>query len=143
MGSEMCIRDSICTTQTVSRIFDMIAAIASKKQQQALELYYDLLTLKEPPMRILYLIVRQFNGIFQVQEELNHGRSNADIARTMGAAPFIVNKYAAQAKNFTPSQLKEALADCAQAEEDVKTGRLNEKMAVELIIVKYSAKNKK
>ena len=29
------------------------------------------------------------------------------------------------------------------AEEDVKTGRLNEKMAVELIIVKYSAKNKK
>lgn len=40
-------------------------------------------------------------------------------------------------------QLKEALADCAQAEEDVKTGRLNEKMAVELIIVKYSAKNKK
>ena len=135
--------EDICTTQTVSRIFDMIAAIASKKQQQALELYYDLLTLKEPPMRILYLIVRQFNGIFQVQEELNHGRSNADIARTMGAAPFIVNKYAAQAKNFTPSQLKEALADCAQAEEDVKTGRLNEKMAVELIIVKYSAKNKK
>ena len=60
-----------------------------------------------------------------MQEELNHGRSNADIARTMGAAPFIVNKYAAQAKNFTPSQLKEALADCAQAEEDVKTGRLN------------------
>lgn len=94
-------------------------------------------------MRILYLIVRQFNGIFKVQEELNHGRSNADIARTMGAAPFIVNKYAAQARNFTPSQLKEALADCAQAEEDVKTGRLNEKMAVELIIVKYSAKNKK
>lgn len=46
------------------------------------------------------------------------------------------------AKNFTPSQLKEALADCAQAEEDVKTGRLNEKMAVELIIVKYSAKIK-
>ena len=42
----------------------------------------------------------------------------------MGAAPFIVNKYAAQAKNFTPSQLKEALTDCAQAEEDVKTGRL-------------------
>jgi len=135
--------EKVCTTQTTSHIFDMISAIANKKQQQALDLYYDLLELKEPPMRILYLIVRQFNGIFQVKEELNHGRSNADIARTMGAAPFIVNKYAAQAKNFTPSQLKEALADCAQAEEDVKTGRLNEKMAVELIIVKYSAKNKK
>lgn len=52
---------------------------------------------------------------------------NADIARTMGAAPFIVNKYAAQAKNFTPSQLKEALTDCAQGRRRRKTGRLNEK----------------
>ena len=135
--------DAVCCVFVENKVFDMISAVAEKNQKRAMQLYDDLVALKEPPMRILYLIVRQFNGIFQVQEELNHGRSNADIARTMGAAPFIVNKYAAQAKNFTPSQLKEALADCAQAEEDVKTGRLNEKMAVELIIVKYSAKNKK
>lgn len=132
--------EAVCTTQTVSRIFDMIAAIASKKQQQALSLYYDLLTLREPPMRILYLIVRQFNGVLQVQEELAAGRSSSEIAKIMGVAPFIVGKYVSQAKNFKASQLKEALIDCAEAEEAVKTGRLNEKMAVELIIVKYSGK---
>ena len=53
--------EKVCATQTTSHIFDMISAIANKKQQQALDLYYDLLELKEPPMRILYLIVRQFN----------------------------------------------------------------------------------
>ena len=133
--------EAVCTTQTVSRIFDMIAAIASKKQQQALSLYYDLLTLKEPPMRILYLIVRQFNGVLQVKEELAAGKSSGEIARIMGVAPFIVGKYVSQAKNFKTSQLEEALVDCAEAEEAVKTGRLNEKMAVELIIVKYSGKS--
>ena len=59
--------EKVCATQTTSHIFDMISAIANKKQQRALDLYYDLLELKEPPMRILYLIVRQFNGILQVE----------------------------------------------------------------------------
>ena len=33
----------------------MIRAVAEKRQKQALDLYYDLLSLKEPPMRILFL----------------------------------------------------------------------------------------
>ncbi len=130
--------EAICTTQTVSRIFDMITAIATKKQKQALELYYDLLTLKEPPMRILYLIVRQFNGILQVKEALQLGKSNAQIASEMGVAPFIVGKYVTQAKYFSIEQLKTALLECADIEERVKMGRLEDKMGVELMIVKYS-----
>lgn len=132
--------EAICTTQTVSRIFDMITAIASKKQQQALNLYYDLLVLKEPPMRILYLIVRQFNGILQVKESLAQGKSNADMARIMGVAPFIVGKYATQAKHFSIDQIKNALKDFAQTEESVKLGKIDDKMGVELMIIKYSAK---
>lgn len=131
---------AICTTQTTSRIFDMIAAIAGKKQQQALQMYYDLLTLKEPPMRILYLIVRHFNGLLQVKEESAYGRSNSEIAKTMGVAPFIVGKYMSQVKYFTKEELKEALSECADIEERVKNGRIGDKMGVELLIIKYSTK---
>ncbi len=133
--------EAVCITQTESRIFDMIAAIASKRQQQALQLYYDLLTLKEPPMRILYLIARQFNGILQVKEALEQGMVNADIARQMGVAPFVVGKYSGQAKYFGSDEIKEALRDFADIEERVKNGRINDKIGVELIIVKYSSKN--
>ena len=45
----------------------MITAIATKKQKQALDLYYDLLLLKEPPLRILYLLARQFNGCYHIK----------------------------------------------------------------------------
>ena len=130
--------EDICTTQTVSRIFDMIAAIASKKQQQALELYYDLLTLKEPPMRILYLIVRQFNGILQVKDLMSRGISGKEIASKIGAAPFVASKYQAQAKYFEMNTLLDALNECAKTEEAVKQGRLNDRLGVELIIIKYS-----
>ena len=130
----------ICSEQTENKIFDMINAMAEKKQKKAMELYYDLLALKEPPMRILYLLARQFNGILQVKESLMRGNANAQIAREMGVAPFIVGKYAAQAKYFESAQIKEALRDFAETEEAVKTGKIEDKLGVELMIIKYSQK---
>ena len=130
--------EKVCATQTTSHIFDMISAIANKKQQQALDLYYDLLELKEPPMRILYLIVRQFNGILQVKDLMSRGVSGKEIASRIGAAPFVVGKYQAQAKYFEMSTLLDALNECARTEEAVKQGRLNDRLGVELIIIKYS-----
>ena len=130
--------EKVCATQTTSHIFDMISAIANKKQQQALDLYYDLLELKEPPMRILYLIVRQFNGILQVKDLMSRGSSGKEIASKIGAAPFVVGKYQAQAKYFEMNTLLDALNECAKTEEAVKQGRLNDRLGVELIIIKYS-----
>ena len=130
--------EKVCATQTTSHIFDMISAIANKKQQQALDLYYDLLELKEPPMRILYLIVRQFNGILQVKDLMSRGISGKGIASKIGAAPFVVGKYQAQAKYFEMNTLLDALNECAKTEEAVKQGRLNDRLGVELIIIKYS-----
>ncbi len=132
--------EAICSTVTVSKIFDMITAIAIKRQQDALKLYYDLLAQKEPPMNILGLMVRQFNGILQAKEALAVGINHYDIAKSMGVAPFIAQKYSSQAKNFSIKQLKLALKDLADVEEAVKTGKLDAKMAVELMIIKYSAK---
>lgn len=130
--------ENVCSAQTTSHIFDMISAIANKKQQQALDLYYDLLELKEPPMRILYLIVRQFNGILQVKDLMSRGVSGKDIAARIGVAPFVAGKYQAQAKYFEISTLLDALNECAKTEEAVKQGRLNDRLGVELIIIKYS-----
>lgn len=130
--------EKVCATHTTSHIFDMISAIANKKQQQALDLYYDLLELKEPPMRILYLIVRQFNGILQVKDLMSRGISGKEIASKIGAAPFVVGKYQAQAKYFDMNTLLDALNECAKTEEAVKQGRLNDRLGVELIIIKYS-----
>ena len=130
--------EKVCATQTTSHIFDMISAIANKKQQQALDLYYDLLELKEPPMRILYLIVRQFNGILQVKDLMSRGISGKEIASKIGAAPFVVGIYQAQAKYFEMNTLLDALNECAKTEEAVKQGRLNDRLGVELIIIKYS-----
>jgi len=61
----------------------------------------------------------------------------------VGIPEFAVRKHQYQAKNFKREQIFAALEDAAQTEEAVKTGRLQEKIAVEIFIVKYSKEDKK
>lgn len=131
--------EAICTGQTENKIFEMIDAISAKNQKKALDLYYDLLALKEAPMRILFLIARQFQNLLLIKSMSAKGYPAVSIAKTAGMPSFAVQKNLRQAGAFKINQLKEAIDDCGQAEEDVKTGRMADQLAVELLIVKYSA----
>ena len=128
----------VCITQTTNKIFEMVNAIAEGKQKQALELYEDLLSLKEPPMRILFLIARQFNQLYQVKLLGKEGLPSSEIAKQAGIVPFAMKKYQAQAKSFTEEELRTAVEECVASEEAVKTGAMNDRMSVELLILKYS-----
>lgn len=130
--------EAVCVQQAQNKIFDMINAIGEKNQKRALELYYDLLALREPPMRILFLIARQFRILLLVKELSAKGFDNKAIAEKAGIPPFAVQRNRAQARGFELGQLYQAVADCVEAEEAVKTGNRNDRMAVELLIVQYS-----
>lgn len=133
--------EEICTVTTENRVFDMIRAVAEKQQKRALELYYDLLALKEPPMRILFLIARQFNQMLQVKTLREQGLDGTAVAQRAGIAPFIAKRSLAQAGHFTMEELRRGVEDCVEAESAVKTGRLGDTLAVEMLIVRYSTKN--
>lgn len=130
--------EHVCVAQTTNKIFDMVNAIAEGKQKEALELYEDLLSLKEPPMRILFLIARQFNQLYQLKLLLKEGMPGSEIAKQAGIMPFAMKKYQAQAKSFTEEELRAAVEECVASEEAVKTGVMNDRMSVELLIMKYS-----
>ena len=130
--------DEICTTHISSQIFAMVEAVAVKKQKQALDYYYDLLALKEPPMRILYLLVRQFKLLMEVKDLLRRGFDKSQIAKEAKLHPFVAGKYMQQCRAFSTEELKGILEEAADTEEQVKTGRLNDRMSVELFIVKNS-----
>ncbi len=131
--------EEVCSSQISGKIFQMIDAIGSKNQKQALDLYYDLLALKEKPMSILFLITRQFNILLQVKDLVSLGFNNTIISQKTGLMPFTIGKYVSQSKNFKKDVLKDALTSCVSMEEQVKTGRMIDKICVELLIVQYSA----
>ena len=132
--------EELCIVQIQNQIFDMVEAVAQKKQKQALGLYYNLLALKEAPMKILALTARQFHMLLQVKEMKSKGYQESDIARQTGLNPyFLKKKYIPQAAQFKLPQLEAALRTCVEAEENIKTGRMSDILSVELIIVSLSA----
>ncbi|MDO4632845.1 MAG: DNA polymerase III subunit delta [Eubacteriales bacterium] len=135
--------EEICTTHTEGKIFKMLDAMAEKRQRDALDMYYDLVLLKEPPMRILYLITRQLNLLMQVKELRGQGYDVNTIASRCGIAPFIVRNYQKQERHFSQERLRELVERAITLEEAVKTGRMNDRMAVELLLVMGSREEKK
>ena len=127
--------EAVCVNRISNHIFDMVNAIASGNTKEALSLYYDLLALKEPAMRILFLIARQYNLLLQTKELKQKGFSDKDIASKIGVPPFVAGKYVAQASRFKTSDLKAFVKRCVETEEAVKTGHMNDVISVEMLIV--------
>lgn len=139
MGRDVITREDVEAVGTVhvtNRIFDMVSAIVAGNTRKALDLYEDLLTLKEPPMRILFLIARQFNQLLQVKELAAAGLGKGDIASKIKVPPFAAGKLITQAKAFTREQILSYVELCVESEEAVKTGQMADRMAVELLITR-------
>ena len=93
-------------------------------------------------MRILYLITNQISRLITVCAMTNQGFSNKDIAAKAGCPEFAVRKYQAQGRTFSMEQLKAALREGVSMEEAVKTGKIDDQLAVELFIARCSGMKK-
>ena len=75
----------------------------------------------------------------QIKEFLENDKFNSHdnktIASKIGVPPFAAGKYVAQASHFKTSVLKNAVKQCVETEEAVKSGRMNDMMSVEILIL--------
>ena len=113
-------------------------SITLANREQAVKLYQDLLALREPAMRILYLLTRQIHILLQVSELVRLQMDTATIASKVGIPPFTVGKYKNQVKHFRYEQLLEMLDACQETDAGIKQGRWQDTIGLELLIVQFS-----
>ncbi len=130
--------DLIVTHSLTNRIFDMVSAVTAGRRVESLDLYYELLSLKESPMRILYLITRQLNQMLVILRMRRERRSNDEMASALKLRPFIVKKLMNEAAKYTPERLEELIREALSLEEAFKSGDLQENMAAELLIFRMT-----
>lgn len=131
--------EMVCTKSIKSRVFDLTDAIAGKNSSKALMLLNDMVVLKEPIPKILFMIARQFRQILQVKLLHNEGLNMGEIASKLGLAPFVAGKILKQAGSFTVERLKKAMETSLEFDIAVKTGKINDMTAAELLIIEFSS----
>ena len=130
--------EAVCSNQITGKIFAMVQAVAEQNRKKALQLYYDLLALREPAMRILYLLARQFNQLLQIRDLQDRGCGTKEISEKTGIQSFVLKNYTGCTGKYSVKQLRQAVEECTRAEQDVKTGRISETLGVELVIIKLA-----
>lgn len=131
--------DQVCTQSLDVRIFELVKMLGNKNTKGALEIYSNLLEMKESPIGILAMMARQFRMILKVKYMRQKGHANQSIATRTGFRHFMITECANQAPNFSFKQLEGAIKECLEADEAIKTGMMRPDLAVELILIKYAS----
>ena len=130
--------DSICTKSVESKIFDLINSIANKNVERALSMYKNLIFNKTSPFMVLNLIYRQFKIILQTKHLQEKGHSISAIASSLSLRDFMIKEAISQGKNFSKETVLNALKECQEIDNNIKTGKIQDELAIELLIIKYA-----
>ncbi|HOJ09717.1 MAG TPA: DNA polymerase III subunit delta [Clostridiales bacterium] len=121
-----------------SIIFDLTNAIVEKDMAASLKLLDDMIVLKEPAPKIIFMIARQFRQMLQVKILLESGNSPKEISSRLKLQPFIVEKLRKISANFNIKRLKENMEEIFECDLAIKTGKMKDRTAVELLIAKLT-----
>lgn len=129
--------DKILVKSLQNNIFKLVDGLGQKKPHIALSLFNEMLLNNEPLQLIMYMIIRQFRLIFMAKLLEEKGYSQGDIASKAKVPGFIAQKLIAQSRNFTKEELMNILERCLEIEAGTKTGAMDGKLAVEILISSY------
>ena len=122
-----------------SNIFRFVDALSAGERGRALELLEALLYTSEPPLRILYMIRRQFRLLARARALFEGGASRSEVASTIKVPPFVAKKLEEQS-SMSEEGLENALALVLVLERGLKGGSdLGDELQVELAVLRLSS----
>lgn len=126
-----------------ANVFEMVDALATGNGARALQLVQQSLheDPKDPGFRLFALITRQFRLLLMTRDHIaGGGGSQAPaIAKALGVHPFAAGKLARQSRRFRIEQLDAILKHLQRADQDMKTGRIQPRLALDLLVTSLAS----
>jgi len=114
-------------------VFDMVDAIGERNITKAAQLLHRLLE-TEMAIPLFGMIIRQFRLIIQAREILDNGGNKMQIEKSLKLHPFVAEKVEKQTVLFTMQQLKDIYHRLLLTDENMKTGVMEPKLAIEMFV---------
>ncbi|MFC3767774.1 DNA polymerase III subunit delta [Paenibacillus sp. GCM10012303] len=131
--------DRLVTRSTEQNVFILIDDIVRLRLNRAFSIMYDLLKQKEEPVKIVLLIARQFRIVLQVKELSKLGYSQQQMAGQIGLHPYAVKVAAEQGQKYTPDKLETILAELAELDYRLKTGKVDKVLGLEMFLMRLAS----
>lgn len=115
----------------VDTVWALVDAIGLKKTKLAAEAVGSLLADREPPLKILGAISRQFRMIARMKDALEDGNSPQDATRLAGAPPFKARDLSESARRFSTHDLRRAFRVLAETDQALKGSKRDPEILLE------------
>ncbi|HET7628397.1 MAG TPA: DNA polymerase III subunit delta [Bacillales bacterium] len=130
--------DLLCAKTLESNVFALVDRVVRRNLPEAFVILNDLIKQKEDPIRLLALLVRQFRIIFQVKQLKESGYTQGQMAKRLSLHPYAVKVAAQQGKGFEKERLLQWLSEMTETDFAMKTGKMDKRLALELILTKLA-----
>jgi DNA polymerase-3 subunit delta len=129
----------MCPPRLEESIFAVVDAVGNRRYREALAGIKDMLAAKEPPLKILSMIARQFRILLMVCDLTERGCPAREIPGRLKIHPFVARKAVSQSRNFNKQLLTGALAALSELDVGVKTGKTEFYPAMETFLLTLSS----
>jgi DNA polymerase-3 subunit delta len=129
----------LCPPDVQSNIFAFVDSLAAGERGRAIRLLGDLIDTGEPPLRLTFMIRRQFQLVARARALFKRGATQGEAAKELKVPPFVARKLEEQGRNLDDRDLEQALALVLDLERGLKGGKdLGDGLQVELAVLKLS-----
>ena len=131
--------DALVAPDLQSNIFKFVDAVGARDRSGALGLLEALLGTGELPLRILYMVRRQFRLLARAKALVDKGVPRPEMASQLKVPPFVARKLEDAVRNASEENLERALALVFDLERGLKGGSdLADELQVELTVMGLS-----
>ena len=116
-------------------IFTLIDSIVTKDKDKAMTIYNEMIKLNEEPIKIIVMLANQFRIMYQATRLYKKGYSGNDIAELLGIHPYRIKLALEKSRSYTEKQLINNLYNLAVLDEEIKTGKKDKYLALELFLL--------
>jgi DNA polymerase-3 subunit delta len=116
-------------------IFDLVDCVGRRQTDEALKLLHQMLDDLAVPLYLLSMLGRQVRILIQVSELVSQGLTPPEISKSLKLHPFVVKKGIAQSRSFSMAQLEKAHECVVEADWSIKTGRMDDVLALDMLVV--------
>ncbi len=130
--------NAVCIESIDVIIYKLADAIAERNLMKTFDVYHEFLAARVEPKAVLGEIIKLYNRMKIIKSMQNEGKSNEDTAKVIGVQPYYVKVNSSRARQFSMEEIDSLLAEAADYNFKMNRGLIDDKMAVELLMMKYA-----
>lgn len=133
--------DKIVVTNMDNEIFDLTDAVIAGDVTKSLSLLNEFLNKNYDEIQIIMLLASQFRFLYQVKRLMNKNKNYTEIASILEVNPYRVKYTIKKLYSYSETMLLNYIKRLAKMDQDIKTGYMDKKLALELFIIKKETYN--